>query len=468
VSSIEPKILDSILGPGPGNTPADRARYSQRFFVRSLDQLAEYSEGARGRRLTAYEALEAYGFEKLVEAVTEGSALLASSRDAVGSALRDRREQLGLSIERVATRANVDVSLVEAAEQSRRVPIRECERIARALGLDERFISVHSEPAGNERVAVRLRTLGRENPRMTHVAVSAISEAAWVAMTQVRLEESLRFRSAPLDIEHSANYGSSGYPAYKWGYRLALDARRALGLWNAPLASLRELTEERLGLPIIQSELGESIAGVTVEIGDRRAIVVNLSGRNRHVYVRRNTIAHELGHLLFDPPSRLNSLRVDEYGELEVPSELLLDAVEQRANAFAAEFLAPQSEVVARYNSGVADPVGTVMDEFGVSFTVARYQLWNGLDRAVPLERLVSSRRQPPPEWEGREAFTIDYHPVRNVRPSRAGRFSALAVRAAREGIISWDTAAEWLETTVEEVQGAESALQELFPRVFE
>lgn len=467
MSAIEPKLLDSIFGPGPGNTPVERARHSPRSFVRSLDQLAEYSEGARGRRLTAYEALEAYGFEKIIETVTEGSALLAASRDAVGSALRDRREQLGLSIERVATRANVDMSIVEAAEHSRRVPIRECERIARALGLDERFISVHAEPAGNERVAVRLRTLGRENPRLTHAAVSAISEAAWVAMTQVRLEESLQLKPASLGIEYNVNYGTPGHPAYRWGYLLAGETRRVLGLGNRPIASLRELAEERLGLPIIQSELGESIAGVTVEVGDRRAIVVNLSGKNRHVYVRRNTVAHELGHLLFDPPNRLNSLRVDEYGELEAPSEMLLDAVEQRANSFAAELLAPQAEIVARYKSGVADPVGTIMDEFGVSFTVARYQLWNGLSRTVPLEQLVSNRRQPPQDWEGREAFTIDYHPVRNVRPSRAGRFSALAVRAAREGIISWDTAAEWLETSVDEVQNSEAALKELFPLVF-
>jgi Zn-dependent peptidase ImmA (M78 family)/transcriptional regulator with XRE-family HTH domain len=468
MNSIEPKLLDSVFGLGLGSTPAERARHSSRTFVRSIDQLAEYSSGARGRRLTAYEALEAYGFERLAEAVLEGSALLAASRDALGRVLHDRREQLALSTRRVAARANVDVSVVEAAEQSRRVSIRECERIARALGLDERFISVLAEPSGNERVAVRLRTLGRENQRMmTHAAVSAISEAAWVAMTQIRLEESLRLRPAPSGIEYSSNYGTIGHPAYKWGYLLAVDARKSLGLGRAPLDSLRALAEERLGLPVIQSELGESIAGVTVEVGDRRAIVVNLSGRNRHVYVRRNTIAHELGHILFDPPNRLNSLRVDEYEELEAPSEMLPDAVEQRANSFAAEFLAPQSEVVARYWSGIEDPVGTIMDEFGVSFTVARYQLWNGLDRAVPLEKLVSTRRQPPQEWEGREAFTVDYHPIRHIRPSRAGRFSALVVRAAQDSVISWDTAAEWLETNMEEVQGSADILRDLFPAVF-
>ncbi|MHB8877384.1 MAG: ImmA/IrrE family metallo-endopeptidase, partial [Myxococcaceae bacterium] len=221
-------------------------------------------------------------------------------------------------------------------------------------------------------------------------------------------------------------------------------------------------------LPIIQSSLGESIAGVTVEVGKRRAIVVNLDGKNRHAYVLRATIAHELGHLLYDPPHRLNSLRVDEYGDLDTPpSQLLLDEVEARANAFAAELLAPQVEAVACYRAGGADPIGAVMDQFGVSFTVARYQVWNGIQRSVPLEGLVSNRREPLVEWKAREAFTIDYHPVRNVRPSRAGRFSALAVRAAQEQLVSWDTVAEWMETTVAEVMAGIPSMRELFPEVF-
>ncbi len=344
VMSVDSHALDLVFGPGPGDSPAQRARHSDRMFVRSIDQLAEDSGSARGRRLTAREALEAYGFEKLLEAASEGSALLSASRDALGRVLRDRRTQLGLEVARVASRANVDPSVVEAAEQSKRVPIRECERIARALGLDERYLSARGEPEGNNRVAVRLRTIGRENPRMTQAAASAISEASWVAMTQIRLEEALGLRPGPLGIEHSSNYGTVAFPAFRWGYTLAGDARHALGLGMAPVLSLREFTEERLGLPIVQSELGESIAGVTVEVEGRRAIVVNLDGKNRHVFVRRATIAHELGHLLYDPPHSLNWLRVDDYRDLETPFEMLFDPVEQRANAFAAEFLAPQVE----------------------------------------------------------------------------------------------------------------------------
>jgi hypothetical protein len=51
--------------------------------------------------------------------------------------------------------------------------------------------------------------------------------------------------------------------------------------------------------------------------------------------------------------------------------------------------------------------------------------------------------------------------------PSRAGRFSAVVVRAASLGAISWDTAAEWLFSTEDEVKNAQADLQDLFPDVF-
>jgi histidine ammonia-lyase len=65
------------------------------MYVRSIDQLAKDSIKAKGRRLTAREALDAYGFEKLLEVASEGSALLAESIDAAGRVLKARRLALG-------------------------------------------------------------------------------------------------------------------------------------------------------------------------------------------------------------------------------------------------------------------------------------------------------------------------------------------------------------------------------------
>jgi hypothetical protein len=211
--------------------------------------------------------------------------------------LRDRREQLGLEIRNVANQANVDRDIVVAAEESKRLPIKAYEKIARVLGLDERYLSYASEPRGNERVTVRLRTIGRDYPKITPSVVAALAEAAWVAMRQLELEEQLALRPTPHGLTHNPSYGDAHFPAYEWGYQLARQAREALNLGDEPIRSLRDLTEKQLGFPLIQSGLGTYVAGATLELRDRRAIVVNIDGKNRHAYVRRATVAHELGHL---------------------------------------------------------------------------------------------------------------------------------------------------------------------------
>jgi transcriptional regulator with XRE-family HTH domain len=464
---LDERTLEAIFGKSPGATLEERARFSSRRYIRSLDQLTEFTGRGTGRQLTASEALGAYGLDVLVEVAQEGSALLSASRTAAGDVLRDRRVSLELEQKHVARRAEVSVEQVDAAESSHRLPIRIYERIARVLGLDERQISVTTEPAGNDALAVRLRTLDQEDGVLTPSAVSAISEAAWVVMVQARLERLLNLYR-PSEDRVSSDYGRPGIPAYQKGYELARKLRSTLGLGESPLPSIRLLAEDILGIPIVQSGLGDSIAGVTVEVGDTRAIVVNLDGRNRHVYVRRSTIAHELGHLLYDPASRLKTLRVDAYDALDRPPDQLPDVVEQRANAFAIELLAPQAAAVSLFGQTTENPLGRVIDEYGVSFTAARYQIWNGLKRSVPLDSITTSSRNPPQHWEAQEAFTIDYHPIRGLRPCRAGRFSALVVRAESEGLITADTAMEWLGvSSVTEIRNAQEPLKELFPAVF-
>lgn len=463
--------LDDVLGPGPGTSPEVRARASTKRFVRSLDQLAEHTPGATGRQLSASEALDAYGYDVLREVAAEGGALLCVTPDAAGHAIRSQRDRLGLETRAVAARANMSAREIERAEQNvRDVRLRTYERIARALGMDERQLSVMREPAASAELAVRLRTVGEEFRGMTSSVVSAIAEAAWVAQTQVRLEETLGIRNRRhLDFEQTTNYGSPGYPAYQHGYYLAQQTRQALSLGNDPIPSMRELCEETLGIPVIQADLGEWVAGVTVEVAtNTRAIVVNISGGNRDVFMRRSTMAHEVGHLLYDPRQQLNKLRVDEYDGLATPAHAIQDRVEQRANAFAVELLAPQEVALQLFDGrGGADGTGlqAVIDSFGISFTAARYQIWNGRDRSIPLERLTA-RARPEDHWVGAEQYTVDYNFLQTA-DSRAGRFSAVVIRAAQERLVSWDTAAEFLLCTEAEARAAADTVRDLFPSVF-
>lgn len=463
-------ILDAVFGSGPGDDPEARASASSVEFVRSIDQIAHAIEGARGRRLTAREALDAYGLDVLRVVADEGSALLAADADAAGRVLRERRAQLNLTVAQVARRAGLSPDVVKALEASKRRPVREYERVARVLGLDERMVSVRDEPVGNERIAVRLRSLQRTGrARLSATTVGALAEAAWVAATQVRLEKLFGFDRPEVSFAHSADYGGPGWPAWRAGFALAANVREALSLGMDPIPSLRDVCERRLRIPVIQAELGDDIAGATVDTEGCRAVVLNLAGRNREVFVRRATLAHEMGHILFDPPQRLDDLRVDPYDDLERTFDEIVDPVEQRANAFAVELLAPQQEAVKRFQTARDEPLRDVIDHFGVSFTAARYQVWNGLERRTPLDRLTAPSVRPDPTWDARERYTTDYHPIRALarHPARAGRFSALALRAALERHISWDTAAEWLDASADEVRRAEADLRGLFPDVF-
>src|SRR5438105_3759303 len=115
---------------------------------------------------------------------------------------------------------------------------------------------------------------------MTRLDVSALAEAAWVGMVQTRLEEALRLALPRLGLEPSPNYGSYDFPAYKWGYHLADQTRYALSIGDeSPVQSLRVLAEEQFGIPIVYCELSQDIAGATVEIGNKRALIINLGGK---------------------------------------------------------------------------------------------------------------------------------------------------------------------------------------------
>src|SRR5437867_2882478 len=196
------RLVELAFGVRSSNAEA-AARTSGRVYIRGLGQLAEDHPEATGRRLTALEALRSYGIEVLAAVGAEGFARLAPSGVVAGRVLKLRREQLGLDQRHVALRARLPEDVIRAAEESRKLPIRSYERIARALGLDERYVSVRAEPEGNERIAVRLRTIGEADPRLGPGTVSALAEAAWVAMTQVRLEAELGLEAPRTGIEHS-------------------------------------------------------------------------------------------------------------------------------------------------------------------------------------------------------------------------------------------------------------------------
>lgn len=437
-----------------GETEEERAATSDRIFVRSQVQIAEDSASAKGHRLGAQEALRLFGYKILASVAEDGSAALISSPDEPAATLKERRETLGLSVAQVAKKAGVSEALVAKAEQSGTVtPIRELERLAQVLALNEQALGRERGARGDKDLGVRLREFSefKDTRKFSPSDVLALTEAAWVIRTQSDLSRLVDkdFPLRELRFAPDANYA---FPTYERGYELAEKTRKLLNIGqDEPISSMKSLIEERLHVPVVQQALASKFAGATLADGADRGIVVNEAGQNANVWVRRMTMAHELGHLLWDPDQRLNKLKVDKYDD--VTSDVK-DPVEIRANAFAISFLAPPAAVrriVDRKESLVA-AVSEVMITFGMSGTAAKYHVQNACNRNTR-DISVSQLPSASDDWTGRENLTLDWFPLKNTPISRRGRFALLAAQCLEAGLISLDTASMYLRSQPEELK---------------
>ena len=472
-------LLTFIFGPDiKGLSAEDAARRSSRCYVRGEDGISIYKKHRRptGHVLTAWEAYTSFGSEILEEAVEYSSAILRETADATSYALRNRREELGLSHRSVARASGVSREDVEVAESSPyKVSIQNLERIAFVLGLDERFLAFKRDPGGDARLAYRLRTLQTERPGPTG-AISAgtallFAEAASIIRVQHRLQSWLDVQAESDKFRPVEDYGSPQTPAWRVGYNLAEHAREALQLGDSPIRSMRELVEQRLGIPVIQARLPNQIAGATImttddDGGEVRGVVLNTVGDNENVWIRRATLAHELGHLLYDPDERLQSVRVDSYVDSQKDPQTHpdnADYVEQRANAFAIAFLAPNEAVRQLAPTPISvEDVSSVMHTFGISQTAARYHIANCHYRNFNVPQGIIES-EPSYEQTAAENFTVDFFPIRDTPEQRRGRFASVMARAYQEKFISAHTGALYLDCTIQDFQENADLLRSLY-----
>jgi Zn-dependent peptidase ImmA (M78 family)/transcriptional regulator with XRE-family HTH domain len=448
------------------NAPPDRNMIADHTFTRTCDHLMIARPGTASRTLSAAEALDVYGAEVIHETLEYGSAILRATVAEPGVTLRKRREELGLTIQVLASRTGLTPAAIEQCEEQFSAPsIQNLEKVAISLGLDERLVSFKSGAGGDDGLAVRLKTMSG-NQNLSAEAVLTFGEAAWVIRAQYRLESLLGASESPLTrFEVSENYGAPDYPTYRHGYFLADQTRRHLGLpRDTRIDALRTVCES-LRIPILWAELPNKIAGATVVTNGCRGIVINTTGQNSNVWVRRATIAHELGHLLWDPESRLNNVVVDEYSDLAAMRVDRPDPVEARANAFAMALLAPPSAVESLFDPtrNRADELQKVMNHFGISFTAAKNHVGNVLNLRTQLQSIRVADHLPPDDWTGRESYTNEFFPLKETSTLRRGRFAGLVVTAESAGIISEDTARMYLQTDLTRYREAKADILALY-----
>lgn len=447
-TSIE---LERVFGEASqGQTEGERAASSRKIFVRSQVQIAEDSERATGHRLVAQEALRLFGYDILARIAEDGAVPLITNPDEPAATIRERRNALGLTTAQVARRAGLSEATVIKAEKSGAVsPIRDLERIAQALALDEQALGQERGARGDEKLGVRLREYSqlKDTRRFSPTDVMALAEAAWVIRAQSELSRLLG-EMVSLDERGFKPDPNYSYPAYEHGYRLASATRKLLGIAeDGPIPSIKSLIEEQLHIPVVQQGLAKKFAGATLAGKMDRGIVVNEEGDNANVWVRRMTMAHELGHLLWDPDQKLDRLKVDKYADVGSnfggPAR---DPVEIRTNAFAISFLAPPTGVsqIVKQNGNLVDAIGRVMTTFGIGATAAKYHVLNICKTDAGR---ISAAELPDADddWVGRENLTLDWFPLSATPISRRSRFALLTAKAFKAGLISTDTASMYL-----------------------
>lgn len=446
--------LDAVFGVGStGTTPETRAATSSQAFVRSQLQLAFASTEAKGRIFKASEALDIFGWQALRSVGLDGYfPLLTTSREPA-TTLQARRDALGLTPDAVARNSGLTVAALNRAESiGERSPMRVLEAIAQTLALDERRLGFEPNARGDANLGVRLREMSGQGDvaGFTQATVLQLTEAAWVISRQHELKSKVANHDAQL-IPLPRHDSRFGYPAYETGYDLARKTRALLQLDDLePIGSVRQIIEDQFGIPLVQEQINQRFAGATLANGHARGIAINEQGLNQNVWVRRMTLCHELGHLLWDPSANLQNIKVDEYSELQQNErDAKRDPAEIRANAFAIAFLVPPGAVreIARVEGNIQQVVARVMQTFGISVTAARYHVGNVLGQPVPYDWTVA-HLEPDQQWTVSENLMIDFFPVVGTPLSRRGRFAWYVAKVYADGGISLDTAASYLKAS--------------------
>lgn len=157
-----------------------------------------------------------------------------------------------------------------------------------------------------------------------------------------------------------------------------LAARRlvtSVGIEKPPVNL--ERIAKRLGIEVMNDDLGDELSGVLIKEGGKLVIVVN---GDHHENRRRFTLAHEIGHhvlghsgeMFVDKTLRQKAVIVRRDGR----SSEGTDADEIQANRFAAELLMPKQMIeteVSKRLSGRTPPTPEVLvGDLAAQFRVSR------------------------------------------------------------------------------------------------
>jgi len=302
--------------------------------------------------------------------------------------LRTARERARLTVEELARWARVAPDELRRAEDGdARLTAPELDQCARVFGL--RLEDLLAGEAGNAPMTLLLRASDAPFD-FRSVLTSEIDFALGEFQRVVRdIHEVELALGDPISSLPTIVAGPVPPGKHEGEYR-AERVRLELGLGDDPISSVRDLVR-RLGVAVISvtsEQVDTSLDGACTR-APRPAILINLLEEGATWPWRaRVTLAHELGHLLFDMASRERQVLVSPSGKT-LPGGI--DHLEQIARAFAACLLVPTAGVrgtVAGRDPTSEDAITAVGRTYGVGRTLAinRLQQVFGLRGSQRLE----------------------------------------------------------------------------------
>lgn len=300
----------------------------------------------------------------------------------LGERLKDARKARGLTQETVAKKIGIlRTTLVAIEKGNRRVTPGELIEMAKMFG---RPVSEFVSTRANKEPFVPQFRLPPDQRNVTESElIAGAMELESLARDYVELEE---INSAVMRPTFPPMYALEvpGATPEQRGEEVAAEERTRLGLGDGPIADLRTLLEEAVGVRVFYLKLPPKVGGLFAcndELG--ACIAIN----RLHPPTRGNwSLAHEYGHFLTTRYLADVSFTHDHWGKL---------AAERFADSFAKNFLMPRTGVSRRLSDSM-QALGKERPTIGTVLSLAH--LYHVSAQAMFL-RLEELKRIPSGTW---------------------------------------------------------------------
>lgn len=327
----------------------------------------------------------------------------------IGTTLRRQRELLGTDLTEVARIAAISEARLRTIEGGDPPSVWELSAISQAVGLPVANL-LNGALDDPRRGVARFRASGTALSAADTRLLALSAEAGRIAGS---LHEALGFGKGRVVAARSVEAVAVTPDPWQQGYRLGSLARQRLGIPAGPIESVERLLE-KCGVCVLRLPFSsDAVDGASMYESSALPIVIVNSNGARYGFPlsRRAILAHELCHVLHDSSADRDMTTI-------VSRSGITDGVEQRANGFAPNFIAPRDGIDPRARrEAVNDPATTVRRlgaDWGLSFEGAAYHAKNlKLIRAEDERQLLERPRQQIPEGRfGEAALRVDLGPL--------------------------------------------------------